>query len=43
MNPFIHVELNSPDPDKAKAFYEKLFQWQLEGMPTLPCPTIPIL
>ena len=36
MNPFIHVELNSPDPDKAKAFYGKLFQWQLEGMPNSP-------
>ena len=36
MNPFIHVELNSPDPDKAKAFYGKLFQWQLEGMPNAP-------
>ena len=36
MNPFIHVELNSPDPDKAKVFYGKLFQWQLEGMPNAP-------
>src|SRR5258705_1591423 len=32
-NPFVHVELNSPDPEKAKAFYAKLFQWQLEDMP----------
>ena len=32
-NPFVHVELNSPDPAKAKAFYGKLFQWQLEDMP----------
>jgi len=32
-NPFVHVELNSPDPEKAKAFYSKLFQWQLEEMP----------
>ena len=29
-NPFVHVELNTPDPEKAKAFYSKLFQWQLE-------------
>ncbi len=36
MNPFIYVELNSPDPDKANAFYGKLFQWQLEGMPNAP-------
>jgi predicted enzyme related to lactoylglutathione lyase len=32
-NPFVHVELNTPDPDKAKEFYSKLFQWQLEDMP----------
>jgi predicted enzyme related to lactoylglutathione lyase len=32
-NPFVHVELNSPDPEKAKTFYGKLFQWQLEDMP----------
>jgi predicted enzyme related to lactoylglutathione lyase len=32
-NPFVHVELNSPDPEKAKVFYSKLFQWQLEEMP----------
>lgn len=29
-HPFVHVELNSPDPEKAKAFYTKLFQWELE-------------
>lgn len=32
-NAFVHVELNTPDPDKAKEFYSKLFQWQLEDMP----------
>lgn len=32
-NPFVHVELNSPEPERAKAFYAKLFQWQLEDMP----------
>ena len=37
-NPFVHVELNSPDPEKAKTFYAKLFQWQLEDMPN---PTVP--
>ncbi len=31
-NPFVHVELNTPDPEKAKAFYSKLFQWQLEDV-----------
>lgn len=32
-NPFVHVELNSPDPAKAKTFYGKLFRWELEDMP----------
>jgi predicted enzyme related to lactoylglutathione lyase len=29
-NPFVHVELNSTDPAKAKEFYGKLFDWQME-------------
>jgi predicted enzyme related to lactoylglutathione lyase len=37
-NPFVHVELNSPDPEKAKAFYAKLFQWQLEEIPNPSTP-----
>ena len=32
-NPFVHVELNTTDVDKAKAFYGSLFQWKLEDMP----------
>jgi predicted enzyme related to lactoylglutathione lyase len=32
-NPFVHVELNTTDLDKAKAFYGKLFDWQLEDVP----------
>jgi len=32
-NPFVHVELNTTDLDKAKAFYTKLFAWKLEDMP----------
>src|ERR1700752_3755588 len=32
-NPFVHVELNTTDVDKAKAFYGKLFDWKLEDMP----------
>ena len=32
-NPFVHVELNTQDLDRAKAFYGKLFDWQLEDMP----------
>ena len=37
-NPFVHVELNSPDPEKAKAFYGKLFQWELNDMPNPATP-----
>ena len=32
-NPFVHVELNSSDPEKAKQFYAKLFDWELQDMP----------
>lgn len=31
-NPFVHVELNTTDPAKAKDFYGKLFTWKLEDM-----------
>jgi len=37
-NPFVPVELNTPDPKKAKAFYSKLFQWQPEDVPN---PAVP--
>jgi predicted enzyme related to lactoylglutathione lyase len=29
-NPFVHVELNTTDLGKAKAFYGSLFNWKLE-------------
>ena len=32
-NPFVHVELNTTDVEKAKTFYSKLFAWKLEDMP----------
>jgi predicted enzyme related to lactoylglutathione lyase len=32
-NPFVHVELNTTDLAKAKAFYGALFDWKLEDMP----------
>jgi predicted enzyme related to lactoylglutathione lyase len=32
-NPFVHVELNSTDVAKSKAFYGKLFDWKLEDIP----------
>ena len=31
-NAFVHVELNTTDTDKAKAFYGKLFEWTLEDI-----------
>jgi uncharacterized protein len=32
-NPFVHVELNTTDVDKAKSFYGRLFNWKLEDVP----------
>jgi uncharacterized protein len=32
-NPFVHVELNTTDVAKAKAFYGNLFNWTLEDVP----------
>jgi uncharacterized protein len=32
-NAFVHVELNTTDVEKAKAFYGKLFEWTLEDIP----------
>lgn len=32
-NPFVHIELNTTDIDKAKEFYTKLFGWELQDMP----------
>ncbi len=31
-NPFVHTELNTTDPKKAKEFFGKLFDWTLEDM-----------
>lgn len=31
-NPFVHVELTTSDPDKAKTFYGTLFDWKLEDI-----------
>jgi predicted enzyme related to lactoylglutathione lyase len=35
-NPFVHVELNTTDINKAKNFYGKLFDWKLEDVPMGP-------
>ncbi len=32
-NPFMHVELQTQDPVKAKTFYKGLFDWKLEDIP----------
>lgn len=32
-NPFVHVELNTNDVNKAKKFYSALFDWKLEDIP----------
>ena len=32
-NPFVHVELSTTNPEKAKIFYSKLFTWKMEDMP----------
>jgi len=38
-NPFVHVELNTTDVAKAKAFYGKLFDWQMEDVAMGPSGT----
>jgi predicted enzyme related to lactoylglutathione lyase len=35
-NPFVHVELNTTDPEKAKTFYSQLFTWKMEDVPMGP-------
>jgi predicted enzyme related to lactoylglutathione lyase len=35
-NTFVHLELNTTDPEKAKAFYGQLFgDWKLEATPAV--------
>jgi catechol 2,3-dioxygenase-like lactoylglutathione lyase family enzyme len=31
-NPFVHIELNTNDIDKAKSFYGSLFDWKLNNV-----------
>ena len=38
-NPFVHVELNTTDPVKAKTFYSRLFDWKMKDMPMGPAGT----
>ncbi|NTV87852.1 MAG: VOC family protein [Burkholderiaceae bacterium] len=32
-NPFVHIELHTPDLARAKDFYSRLFDWTLEDIP----------
>src|SRR2546423_13818130 len=42
-NPFVHVELNTTDVEKAKEFYSKLFDWTLEDVEMGPSDTYTII
>ncbi len=42
-NPFVHVELNTTDVDKAKEFYRQLFDWKLEDMAMGPSGTYTVI
>jgi uncharacterized protein len=42
-NPFVHLELSTTDLPKAKAFYGKLFDWDMEDMPMGPDMTYTLL
>ncbi len=34
-NPFVHLDLQTSDPEKAKAFYGELLQWRLHVPPEM--------
>ena len=42
-NPFVHVELNTTVVAKAKEFYGRLFDWELEDMAMGPSGTYTII
>src|SRR2546428_11830311 len=42
-NPFVHVELNTTDVNKAKKFYSQLFDWELNDMAMGPSDTYTII
>lgn len=42
-NPFVHVELNTTDVDKAKSFYSQLFDWKMEDMQMGPSGTYTVI
>ncbi len=34
-NPFVHIELHTQDPERAKKFYRELFDWKYEDVPDM--------
>src|SRR5471032_2244972 len=42
-NPFVHVELNTQDLPKAKEFYGKLFNWQMDDVDMGPAGTYVVI
>jgi uncharacterized protein len=42
-NAFVHMELNTTDVAKAKAFYNQLFDWKYEEMPMGPDGTYTVI
>jgi uncharacterized protein len=42
-NPFIHLELNTDDPGKAKHFFQELFDWSFEDVPMGPDATYTLI
>jgi len=34
-NPFVHIELQTKDPDRSKKFYTSMFDWKLEEFPDM--------
>ena len=42
-NPFVHVELNTTDVEKAKSFYSQMFDWKMEDMQMGPSDTYTVI
>jgi predicted enzyme related to lactoylglutathione lyase len=42
-NPFVHVELNTTDVEKAKSFYSRMFDWEMEEMDMGPSGTYTVI
>lgn len=42
-NPFVHVELNTTDVEKAKNFYSQMFDWEMDDMNMGPSGTYTVI